>query len=63
MDLLRDQPGAWLAPEISAEALAATMVVALSSIQPGMRFEHTFFPAAGFQRDSHEAGEAARNGT
>ena len=41
-DLLRDQPGVWLAPEISAEALAASLLAALETLQPGDRFAHSF---------------------
>jgi len=44
-DLLRDRPGIWLANEISAEALAATLITALEEIRPGERFGHGFFPA------------------
>ncbi len=39
-DLLRDQPGAWLAPEVSAEALAVSLLAALDSLRPGERFPH-----------------------
>jgi glycosyltransferase involved in cell wall biosynthesis len=46
-DLLRGQPGAWLAPEISAQALAATLLEALGTIRPGDRFCHAFFPSSG----------------
>ncbi len=42
-DLLRGRNGAWLAPAISAEALAATIIEALETIQPGQRFSHSFF--------------------
>jgi glycosyltransferase involved in cell wall biosynthesis len=45
-DLLRGQPGAWLAPEISSEALAATLLAALGAIRPGERFCHAFFPSS-----------------
>jgi len=41
-ELLRNQPGVWLAPEISANALAATLLAALQSLQPGERFPHPF---------------------
>ncbi len=46
-DLLRGRPGAWLAPAISAEALAATIVAALKSVRPGERFSQTFFASSG----------------
>jgi glycosyltransferase involved in cell wall biosynthesis len=42
VDLLRGQPGVWLANEISAEALAASLLSALQSLRPGERFTHTF---------------------
>ena len=38
VDLLRGRPGAWLAPEISSKALAATLVAALEALRPGERF-------------------------
>lgn len=44
VDLLRGQPGAWLAPECTAEALAETLIAALESIRPGDRFRHRSFP-------------------
>lgn len=40
--LLRSQPGVWLAPEISSEALAASLLAALQSLQPGQRCAHSF---------------------
>jgi glycosyltransferase involved in cell wall biosynthesis len=46
-DLLGNQPGAWLAPEISSKALAATLVSALEALGPGERFYHAFFPSSG----------------
>ena len=42
VDLLRNQPGAWLAPDISAPALAISLLDALQSLQPGQRFSHSF---------------------
>jgi glycosyltransferase involved in cell wall biosynthesis len=47
VDLLRDQPGAWLAPECTTEALAKTLIAALESIRPGDRFRHRSFPSLG----------------
>ncbi len=41
-ELLRGQPGVWLAPEISAEALVASLLAALRALQPGERFAHPF---------------------
>lgn len=46
VELLRGRPGVWLAPEISAEALATTMIAALGEIRPGERFCHEFFPSS-----------------
>jgi glycosyltransferase involved in cell wall biosynthesis len=41
-ELLRGQPGVWLAPEISAEALAASLLDALGNLRAGERFTHSF---------------------
>jgi glycosyltransferase involved in cell wall biosynthesis len=38
VDLLRGRAGAWIAAEISAEALAASLLEALASLRPGKRF-------------------------
>jgi len=54
VDLLRNRPGAWLAPEISAEALAKAILAALDAIRPGQRFCQPVFPSA--------APEAANRG-
>ncbi|MGH9599028.1 MAG: glycosyltransferase [Terracidiphilus sp.] len=45
VDFLRAQSGAWLAPQISAGALADSLLDALRSLAPGQRFERAF-PAA-----------------
>jgi len=50
VDLLRGQPGAWLAPEISAVALAASLQDALAALKPGQRFAHEFVEPFGFDR-------------
>jgi glycosyltransferase involved in cell wall biosynthesis len=42
VELLRGQPGVWLASEISAEALAASLLAALEALRPGERFPHAF---------------------
>jgi glycosyltransferase involved in cell wall biosynthesis len=42
VDLLQGQPGVWLAPVISTDALAETLVTALQALRPGARFAHTF---------------------
>jgi glycosyltransferase involved in cell wall biosynthesis len=41
-ELLRDQPGVWLAPEITADALAASLLAALRALRPNERFAHDF---------------------
>jgi len=40
--LLRDREGVWLAPEISAEALASALLAALRALRPGERFQHAY---------------------
>lgn len=50
VDLLRGQPGTWLAGEISSCALASTLLAALEALQPGQRFEHTFIEEFGLDR-------------
>jgi glycosyltransferase involved in cell wall biosynthesis len=47
VDLLRAWPGAWIAPAISSEALAATIVAALETLRPGERFSQSFFASSG----------------
>jgi len=42
VELLSGQPGVWLAPEISAEALATSLLAALGSLRPKERFAHPF---------------------
>jgi glycosyltransferase involved in cell wall biosynthesis len=42
VDLLRGQPGTWLAADISPAALAASLLAALDVLRPGERFAHTF---------------------
>jgi glycosyltransferase involved in cell wall biosynthesis len=42
VELLRDQTGVWLAPEVSQEALTASLVAALKALRPGQRFAHSF---------------------
>jgi glycosyltransferase involved in cell wall biosynthesis len=49
-DLLRNQPGAWLSPESSAEGLAYSLLDALEALQPGQRFVHPFLEAFRFER-------------
>ena len=42
IDLLRGQPGAWIAADISAGALAASLKESLTALVPGERFAHSF---------------------
>jgi glycosyltransferase involved in cell wall biosynthesis len=42
VELLRDRPGVWLAPEVTAEALAASLLAALRDVEPAERFAHVF---------------------
>jgi glycosyltransferase involved in cell wall biosynthesis len=42
VELLEGQPGVWLAQEITAEALAASLLAGLKSLRPGERFAHPF---------------------
>jgi glycosyltransferase involved in cell wall biosynthesis len=42
VELLRKQPGVWVADEVSAEALAASLLSALGSLRQGERFAHPF---------------------
>lgn len=44
-ELLRNQPGVWLALEVSAGALSDSLLAALHSLQPGERFAHSFVEA------------------
>jgi len=53
VDLLRAQPGTWLATEISAPALAASLLAALQALRPGQRFEHTFIEEFCIDRAIH----------
>jgi glycosyltransferase involved in cell wall biosynthesis len=41
-ELLRDQHGVWLAPVITADALAASLLTALRALRPDERFAHPF---------------------
>jgi glycosyltransferase involved in cell wall biosynthesis len=43
VDLLQGRDGAWLAAEVSSNALADAILQALGSIRPGQRFRHGFF--------------------
>jgi glycosyltransferase involved in cell wall biosynthesis len=38
VDLLRGRHGAWVAPEVSAEALGSALLAALGALKPGQRF-------------------------
>lgn len=45
VELLRGQSGVWLAPEVSVDALAASLLDALRALGPGERFAHPFIEA------------------
>jgi glycosyltransferase involved in cell wall biosynthesis len=45
VDLLRGQPGAWVAREVAEDALASALIEALEDLRPGQRFSHEFLPA------------------
>lgn len=53
VDLLRGQPGAWLASEISSEALAVSLLQSLKSLSPGQRFDHPFIDEFRLDRAIH----------
>jgi glycosyltransferase involved in cell wall biosynthesis len=42
IDLLRDQPGAWVASGVSHQALAEALIGALQTLSPGQRYAYTF---------------------
>jgi glycosyltransferase involved in cell wall biosynthesis len=44
-ELLRGQSGVWLAPTLSEDALAASLLAALRALRPGERFAHSFVEA------------------
>jgi len=52
-ELLRGQPGAWVATDVSAEALAARLLEALQALQPGQRFTHEFIEPFRLERAIH----------
>jgi glycosyltransferase involved in cell wall biosynthesis len=52
-DLLRSEPGAWLATGISALDLAASLLEALHTLQPEQRFEHAFIEEYRIDRAIH----------
>jgi len=49
-DLLRGQPGAWLASESTSGALAASLLAALDALRPGERFAHPFMQQFSYAR-------------
>jgi glycosyltransferase involved in cell wall biosynthesis len=53
VDLLKGQPGAWLAPEATVEDLANAILAALQSLQPGQRFPHPFVKQFSLARSIH----------
>lgn len=59
-DLLRGRPGAWLAREVSADALSDSLCAALAALLPGQRFQHQF-SAPGAQANPTPMPLAASN--
>jgi glycosyltransferase involved in cell wall biosynthesis len=57
VDLLRGQPGVWLAADASAKALAEALLMAMNQLAPGQRFAHPFIESFGL-RPAIEAYEA-----
>jgi glycosyltransferase involved in cell wall biosynthesis len=53
VELLRGQPGTWLAAESSSAALAASLLAALEVLRPGERFAHTFIDEYRIDRAVH----------
>jgi glycosyltransferase involved in cell wall biosynthesis len=53
VDLLRGQPGVWLAQEISSASLASSLVEALEVLRPGERFAHSFIEEFRMERAFH----------
>jgi glycosyltransferase involved in cell wall biosynthesis len=52
-ELVRGQAGAWLATEVSADALASSLLQALMALSPGLRFAHSFIDAFRMDRAIH----------
>jgi glycosyltransferase involved in cell wall biosynthesis len=52
-ELLRNKPGAWLATDVSAQALAVALLAALQALRPGERFAHPFIEKFGLSRVIH----------
>jgi glycosyltransferase involved in cell wall biosynthesis len=50
LDLLRGDPGVWLATDISADAIAAALGDALEELKPGRRFPHRWVDAFSKER-------------
>jgi glycosyltransferase involved in cell wall biosynthesis len=52
-ELVRGQAGAWLATEVSADALANSLLQALMALSPGQRFAHSFIDPFRMDRAIH----------
>jgi len=50
VELLRGQPGVWLADAVSAAALGRALAAALASLCPGERFSHPWIEPFGLER-------------
>jgi len=53
VDLLRNQPGAWLAADVSSPALAESLLAALQVLEPGKRFAHDFIEPFRIENSIH----------
>lgn len=65
-ELIANQPGIWPAPEISAGALAESLLQAVRSLRPGERFRHAWIEQFSMERAIaryEELIDAALNGT
>jgi len=52
-ELLRGQPGIWLARDIHSDALTASLLSALSALRPNQRFKHAFVEQFGIENAIH----------
>jgi len=50
VDLLRNQPGAWLTESISAQSISAALQAALSTLAPNQRFPHSWIDTFSMDR-------------
>jgi glycosyltransferase involved in cell wall biosynthesis len=53
VDLLRDEPGAWLGLNVSSKALTLSLIAALQSVRPSQRFAHPWIEPFRLDRAIH----------